>query len=276
MLSLQSASAQQRPLREDIQRIYNFRPHLLTDQQRSDKSALMDQFWEKVKSGKRSLLPALRIELADSANSGFFFYDGSLLLLSLSDTAEDRRLALAAISKCDLLDVQANSYFEQVHRIAALGEDTSPAALHILDNAAFKVFVPQHALTLGQDYALVYMLLPEDANFWIGPAIERLRVETDQIAQKSLLLLLWYAQNPDGDKALSEFVADKSRPDAVRTYAKDLLGRKAELSITSRAKALVQSEAGIRELRRQRMKSVSDEALYDLDEYTMQLIAKRR
>ena len=258
--------AQQRPLREDIQRIYNFQPHLLTDQQRNEKSAVMDQFWGKVKAGKDSLLPALRSELAELGNPPFFLYDGSMLLLSLSDAAGDRRLALAAVSKCDLLDVQANSYFEQVHRIAALNEDTSQAALHILDDPAFTVFVSQHVLTLGQDYALVYMLLPEDTKFWIHPAIERLRSERDQTAQKSLLLLLWYAQTPEGDKALSDFASDRSKPDATRAQAKDLLGRKANSFGLNRAMALFRREADIREMRRQRMRALSDEALYDLDD----------
>ncbi len=108
------------------------------------------------------------------------------------------------------------------------------AALHVLDDPAFKVFVPQHALTLGLDYALVYMLLPEDPEFWLYPAIGRLRAERDQAAQKSLLWLLWYAQTTEGDKALSDFASDISKPDATRARAKELLGRKAETYLVQR------------------------------------------
>ncbi len=92
MLRAPLSRAQLRPLRDDIRRTYNFQPHLLTDQERNDKSAVMDQFWNKVKAGKGSLLQALRSELADLSNPRFFLYDGSLLLLSLSDTGADRRL----------------------------------------------------------------------------------------------------------------------------------------------------------------------------------------
>ena len=132
-----------------------------------------------------------------------------------------------------------------------LNEDTTQAALHILDDPAFKVFVPQ-----------------QDPKLRIHPAIERLRGERDQTAQKSLLLLLWYVPIPEGDKVLSDFVSDSSKPDATRARAKELLGRKPEPFGRNRAVALVRSEAGIRELRRQRMKAVSDKALYELDDYT--------
>ena len=51
--------SQQWQLREDIQRIYNFQSHVLTDQQRNDMSAAMDQFWDNVKTGMGSLAPRI-------------------------------------------------------------------------------------------------------------------------------------------------------------------------------------------------------------------------
>ena len=126
-----------------------------------------------------------------------------MLLLSLSDTSIDRKVALAAIGRSDIRDVQAKDYFFQVHRMANLNEDTSAAAFHILEQSDFKVFIPQHVLTLGQNYALVYMLLPTTQDYWLQPAIGRLRTEHDQTAQKSLILLLWYAQTDGADRAIA-------------------------------------------------------------------------
>ena len=180
-------------------------PHTLSSAQIDQKSGLLDQFWTKAKSQRGVYVPELRRELADFSNPPFFLFDGSQLLLSLSDAPADRKIVLSAIAHTDLRDLQLKDYFLLVQRMAAQGEDTIAAAFHILPEPKFQVFIPQHSLTLAQDYCLVYMLLPTNQDFWVQPAIERLRAETDVTAQKSLLLLLWYAQTPDSDKATQNF-----------------------------------------------------------------------
>src|SRR5205807_4520773 len=76
-----------------------------------------------------------------------------------------------------------------------------------LDRTKFQVFIPQHSLTLAQNYCLIYMLMPTNQDFWMQPAVQRLPGVNDLTAQKSLLLLLWYAQTPDSDKVIGEFSA---------------------------------------------------------------------
>jgi hypothetical protein len=196
-----------------------------------------------------------------------------MLLLSLSDTQADRRIALAAVAHCDLRDIQPGAYFHQVHRVATLNEDTTAAALHVLDDPDFKVIVPQHALTLGQNYVLIYLLLRADQEYWLRPAIDRLRVEHDLTAQKSLLLLLWYAQSKPADQAITAFADDTSKPPAAR--AQELLHRKDKIGSKQRLRAMGSTETSLRQKRRERLHSVSDEALIDLDEYTVLLMAKR-
>lgn len=269
-------AAGQLSLHQQIQQTYNFQPHSLTSAEITQKSGLLDQFWTKAKSEPSIYVPALRQELADFQNPPFFLYDGSILLLSLSNTPADRRVALAAIARTDLRDVQAKDYFFQVHRMATLGEDTTKAAFHILGQPEFKVFIPEHVLTLGQNYALVYMLLPTIQDYWLKLAIDRLREEHDQTAQESLLLLLWYAQTDIADRAIAAFASDANKPAASRTYAQELLHRKDKISLKQRTESLPSTEASIRQKRRERMKAVSDEALIDLDEYTAMLIAKRK
>jgi hypothetical protein len=261
---------------QQIQQAYNFQPHTLTSAQITQKSSVLDQFWTKAKSEPNLYIPALRQELAEFRNPSFFLYDGSMLLLSLSDSPADRRVALAAIAHSDLHDVQQKDYFVQVHRIASLGEDTTAAALHILDEPDFKVFIPRHVLTLGQNYALAYMLLPTSQDYWLQPAIDRLQNERNEVAQKSLILVLWYAQTESADKAIAAFAADASKPAEARDYAKQIMQPKDKIGAKQRAEALAFSEASLRQKRRERMKAVSDEALIDLDDYTMMLLAKRK
>lgn len=180
------------------------------------------------------------------------------------------------MARCDLRDVQAKDYFLQVHRMASLNDNTTAAAFYVLEQPNFKVFIPQHVLTLGQDYVLIYLLLPTDMDYWLQPAIDRLKNEHDQTAQKSLLLLLWYAQTDAADQAMTAFAGDASNLSASRTYARELVHRKEKIGSKERTQASDSTEASLRQKRRERLRAVSDEALIDLDDYTMSLIAKRK
>ena len=269
-------SAQQASIHAEIQQVYNFQPHLMSQQQIAQKSGVLDQFWTRAEEQPALYVAALLQELGNFTNPPFFLYDGSILLLSLSDTPADRKTALAAISHCDLRDLRATDYFLQVHHLAALNEDTTAAAFHVLEQPDFKVVFGEHVLTLGQDYALVYLLLPTDPNYWLGPAITRLGMERDQTAQQSLLLLLWYAQTDVADKAVRDFAGDHAKPAVVRSYAQGLIGRQGDLGPAQRAEALGTTEEALRQKRRERLKGVSGEALSDLDHYTMMLMSKRQ
>src|SRR5258708_5618418 len=276
LLLASSTAGQSASIHQQIQQAYNFQPHILSNQQITEKSAALDQLWTKAKKERSQYIPALRQELGDFKNPIFFLYDGSMLLLSLSDTPIDRKIALAAMARCDLRDVQAKDYFLQVHRMATLNEDTTAAAFHVLEQPKFTVFIPQHVLTLGQNYVLIYLLLPTDQDYWLQPAMDRLKVEQDQTAQKSLLLLLWYAQTDAADQALSAFAGDATKPSASRTYAQELVHRRDKIGLKQRTQSLGSTETSLRQKRRERLKAVSDEALIDLDDYTMMLIAKRK
>jgi hypothetical protein len=269
-------AADEAAVRQEIRDTYSFSPHELTTQQITDKSKVLDGLWTRAKAQKETYIPVLRSELARTDGQPFFLYDGSMLLLSLSDTAPDRRTALSAIARCDLRDIQHTDYFRQVHRLATLGENTTEAALHILAEPKFTVFIPQHALTLGQNYALIYMVFPMDPVQWLPPVLARLRVEPEPTAQKSLLLLAWYAQTKEADAALSAFAADIAKPDASREYARELSDRNTKAGLLASATSALHSEASLRAQRRDLMKRVSDEALIELDEKTAQLAAKRQ
>lgn len=78
-------------LHGEIQSIYNFQPHTLSAAQITQKSALLDQFWNKAKSQHGDYTAGLRRELADFSNPPFFFFDGSKLLMSLSSDPADRK-----------------------------------------------------------------------------------------------------------------------------------------------------------------------------------------
>lgn len=259
-----------------VRSTYDFSPQHLNREQISEKSKILDAFWARVKADPAIYLDGIRRELEASDSPAFFRYDGSALLLSLSDTPADRRIALAAIARCDLRDIDGTAYLRQVHRLATLGADTSEAAFRVLEEPGFRAFIPQHALTLGQNYALVYMLLPLPEEVWTSAAAARLRTEGNEVAQKSLLLLLWYAQTAVGDASIRSFVESPSASVAARDYGRQLLER--SVGTVTRLSAAFNSrgEADLRSQRRETMKRLSDEALHELDDITRALIARRR
>ena len=263
-------------IHREIVDTYNFQPHVLTTAQIAEKSAILDAFWSRATAKKELYVPALRKELADLTNPPFFLYDGSKLLMSLSKDPADRKIVLAAISHADLRDLQRIDYFYLVHSMAAQGEDTTTAAFHILDDPKFQIFIPQHVLTLAQNYSLVYMVFPTDQSFWERPATNRLRTEKDPTAQQTLLLLLFYAQTKAADDAISAFQKDKTRPAVSRAMAEELIKKSSNPGLVNKSVAIVADENHLRQKRRERMRAVSDEALLDLDSMTAQIMAKRK
>src|ERR1700733_3395713 len=223
VLSILRANAQsigeQAEMHKRVVGLYSFSPHKVTDAERKTKSAEMDAFWSEVKAHQVSELPMLRVELKDPSNPAFFFQDGSSLLLSLSQDQGDAMIAVDAMSRADLRDVQSPAYFYAVHSLSMKGVDTTKAALHVLDDPRFAVAVPQHAMTLDQSMTLMYLLLPVDERRWMAAAQGRFASEKDETAQKSLLLLFFYSQTKDGDSVIRSAAKDPSTSDSVRKEA---------------------------------------------------------
>jgi len=283
----------------EIVALYDFQPGTLPQKEMEAKSGELDAFWEKVKAGKAKLGPALRRELARVDVPGFFLYDGSMLLLELdgklahdgkraSNSPVDRKdaaLILAALARCPFKGLQTSEYLRKVHWLASEGNDATAAALHVLDEPGFQAFIASHALTLGQDYSLACMLLPTDEALWVKPVIDRLVVEKDEKACAALLLLLWYAATPATDEVIQRAAEDKARPDAVRKVAASLVVKTMFMSMMyqnkDRAKDRVEvarkagvspgaTVAALKTARRKRMAGgISDEALADLDQFTL-------
>jgi hypothetical protein len=269
----------QRVTREEILAVYSFSPHTLTKEERDQKSRALDVFWNQAKTQRNTCVPILKGLLQRTNAPPFFLFDGSRLLLDLSNTTENRRIALQALARCDLRDVDGTVYLEDVHRLATTGADTTDAAFHILDDPKFKAFIPQHALTLGQDFCLILALFPTDSAYWLRRAINRLETEPDPEAQRSLLYLLWYAQVSESDAAVADFARATDKPAASREFAQQLAARNekllTELASHGKAPKPHQSEISIRKARVKTLRRISDEALSEFDQETLNLIAIR-
>jgi len=254
-----------------IVNLYSFEPHKLSSEQIEAKSKVLDSFWEEVKAEPRRYLPLLKNELRDPSNSAFFSYDGSKLLLTVSKDKADQALALETIPRADLRSVQHTDYLRTVHWFAWNGFNTTKAALRVLDYPEFKAFIVQHALTLAQDYSLIYMLFPmPDANY-VGALVDRLNIEREVVSQKSILLALWYSMTPEAKAAASRFMADATKPQEARSYAKQLSERKARITSTLTLSTVQQ----LKQERQKVMYRLSDESLYEFESLTAKILAKQ-
>lgn len=256
-----------------VQSLYNFLPSKVTEQVRESKSREMDSFWNEVKGHPEAELPLLRKELSDTSNPPFFFADGSDLLLSLSQSRADEELAVQAFSRVDLSDFQSRQYLLEIHALAMKGVNVTPAALHMLDDPKFRVFLPEHDYWLNQGDCLQVALLPLEENVWLPSVIERLENEHDDTAKKSLLLMLFYAQTDAADRAIAT-VANGPRSDAnSRHFAASVIQHEREIGV--RKEPSRQLENKYRAERRERMKGVSDEAMDDMNELTTKIARAR-
>ncbi len=253
--------------------LYDFHPSRISDADRKAKSQEMDLFWDEMKAAPDATLPLLRKELLDDSDPSFFFTDGTELLLSLSKTRADRDLAAGTLLRVDLSDTQSGAYFNDVHRLATEDINVTSAALHILDNPAFRVSVPQHAMVLDLRMSLMYILLSMREELWVKSAGERFANERNTDAKLALIFALSYAQTDEADAQLRRIASDNSQPEIVRKKTQEVLdaAQKTEKSWMPIKGTIPQ----IREQRRQRLKSVSDEAIDDVQWMTRRIAQLR-
>jgi hypothetical protein len=103
-------------------------------------------------------------------------------------------------------------YFRAVHRLAVKGANVWGGVNRILDDKEFKVFIPQHALTMRQIEVVVYCLLPMKEELYVPSLTLRLRREKEPTALKSLLAGLALTVTREGQESLREFA--RATPDA--------------------------------------------------------------
>jgi hypothetical protein len=253
--------------------LYNFHPAKLDDAGRKAKSAEMDKFWKDVKADPDHELPLLRVELRDTSNPAFFMTDGSQLLLALSKKPDDRNLAINAMSRCDLSDVDNGVYFSTLLDLAVEGFDTTPAVMHMLDYPKFAVPVPMHAMTLDQGLSLIYVLVQMDTGKWIPEVERRFAVEKDETALKSLLALFFFMQTPETDRLIASTADDRTRSEATRKEAQEY--QKEAQDALKEKTGVKGTESSIRAARKKRLHAVSDEALDDVTGMTIRIIQLR-
>jgi hypothetical protein len=190
-------------------------------------------------------------------------------LLKLSTDRADRQLALASMPKADLLDVDNSDYLKTIHWLASIGFDTREAAFRVLAYPDFKAYIPEHVLTLAQNFSLIYLLYAIDGVSFDQDLLDRLASEQDPVAQKSLLRATWYLMTPASMAALKAFSERPGVDPALASHANELRNSSSGLSFSFSSAETLRNER-----RKMMQRPISDEALIEFDSYTMKLLAK--
>jgi len=250
-------------LKVEIDNIYNFKPSKMTDAEQEKKFPSLDQFWDKIKADTTLYLPSLRFELNEPNHNPYFYYDGAGLLLSLSETNFDKKLAVIAITKCDLDDISQKLYVTTLNRLSNEGIDVTNAAIKILADPNFSFFIPQHVLTFNQGYCLTYMLLPQNPKSYTDTLISMFK-KVEQGSQKSIITTFWFAYTCKGDSLIKSVMVDKTVDKEVRDYAKKIMGY-TNLSKDQKEYLKDVGKNELDTLRIESLKRFSDEAVDELD-----------
>ena len=246
----------------DVDNIYNFSPSKLTKSEQEKKLPALDRLWSNVKADTSKNLPLLRNDLNAGNHNPYFYFDGAMLLLSLSKNDYDKTLAANAIAKCDLADIDEEEYVTTLNRLSNSGVNVTKAAIKILKDTSFEFFLPQHAMYFRQGECLTYMLLPQKSEFYIDTLISMFK-SVNQNSQKSILHVFWYSYTCKGDSLINAVIQDRAISTEVVTFAKDLV-RSPNLThdIKKQIKAIGKNQ--VDEFRRKALQRFSDEALDEL------------
>jgi len=250
-------------LKVEIDNIYNFKPSKMTDAEQEKKFPSLDKFWDKIKADTTLYLPSLRFELNEPNHNPYFYYDGAGLLLSLSETNFDKKLAVIAITKCDLDDISQKLYVITLNKLSNEGIDVTNAAIKILADPNFSFFIPQHVLTFNQGYCLTYMLLPQNPKSYSDTLISMFK-KVEQGSQKSIITTFWFAYTCKGDSLIKSVMVDKTVDKEVRDYAKKIMGY-TNLSKDQKEYLKDVGKNELDTLRIESLKRFSDEAVDELD-----------
>ncbi|HEX2824963.1 MAG TPA: hypothetical protein VHP37_01340 [Burkholderiales bacterium] len=266
--------------REDITRTYGFDPSKMSFDEQAKRAPTLSALWDRYDKAPQAYGAALRAALAADGATEMLYCDGGMLLLAKSKQAADQALGLKSIEKCSLSEIQHTPYFYTLHALAMRGVDTFDLQSKMLGKPKYSVFVVPHALRLGQNYAYTYPLLVQEESRYVPRLVERLKAEQDATARSTLLRALFYAATPQAEKELRTQATAQSSPAEIRAEAKKLVeqidwvrAKSANDADLSKIRKLVAATTGateteLRTKRRARMRSISDEALYELEAYT--------
>lgn len=230
-----------------IKATYNFRPALLTELERNQKVAAMDEVWQTVKSDRARLLQCLRKALQDTQANAWFRFDGSNLLVSLDPSNASKILLIKNYTASNLDDVDLRLWVSNLAHLGAEGFDVSEAGARWLAYPKARYFLPEHGAYEVKRFEGALFLFGSMEESQATPALLKIISKPDLPGRDDALLLLINEATPESLSALKQidpsgFSADaRKKLKAVLEHPK-LIEKRAKPK-TSRAEFLQAFEA---------------------------------
>ena len=250
---------------EEVQTVFNFTPSKLSKKEQQEIFPKLEKFFKKVISNKTDYLQLLRDELKRNDNNPYFYYDGGILLMEISNESSDLQLVADVLVKSNLKDLVPKFYLQRLLRLSIKGVNVIDAALHIYSDPSFQVFIVQHSLLLNQGECLKFILPRYDSELYVKKLIE-IYSETDSIPiKKSIISLLYYSRNCEADSFIKLSLKNNNSKE-IKLLIKSVL------KLESRTRMSDKTEyQKIRNEINTVMNRISDEAIYELNKLTKKL-----
>lgn len=222
LAALAATSVAQEPcteIRNSKRDSYGFRPSQLSEDQRAQKSASMDKFWNLVKAQGVQGLTCLRELITEEQSDAFFLYDGASLLYSL-DTSDPSMAAIHdALLRSDLGEVDPPSYVNFTLQLSKRGVPVGRLAVKYLTYPKAEGYVPQHAMGLDRltgSIVLFGSMPPEHTDKHLIPLLNA----KESYVRETTALLLAFNMTEDSFRALAGLGDMSALPPETRKEVK--------------------------------------------------------
>ena len=253
-------------LHDEVTSVYDFYPHKMSSDEQKAVYPKLDNFFDLVIENKEKYLEPLRNELKRNDNNPYFYFDGGLLLMEISSDKKDIQLVADALAKTDLRDLPPKIYLQHLLRLSVQGADVVDAALHILDDTSYNVFIPQHSLTLEYGEALSFILPRYSSDLYIDKLISKFNTINSAENKSSCLNLFVYACSCKADNFLNSIINESNQPKSVKDNASKIIK---SIKVKGRSNSKEYDE--LFNERKKAITRISDEALYEINSLTMKM-----
>jgi len=223
-LFLGSSNIYAESFHEEIQRVYNFVPHELSEYEESVYMARADAFFNKIIKHKDAYIEPLRSELKRADNPPYFYYDAGFLLMELSKSPADLQLVADALAKTDLRDLSTKVYVEHLLELSIMGADVTDAAILMLGDSTFRIILPEGGAELNQGDCMKFVLLRCKPEVYVMKLIGRYTFLESVAAKKAVVEMLFYSCCCTADGFIGGLAANSNEPEEVRKAAAGFAG----------------------------------------------------
>jgi hypothetical protein len=239
------------------QQCYGFKPTELTDKQREEKSAQLDQFWNIAKNAPEKALPCLKDLILNERNDPYFCFDASTLVLSLDKKQQYLDVVLEGVKKTNLKDLQLEPYLEVCYLLGRNGKDIALPAEKLISTPGAHVYLTVHVVDLSAIDASLFLyntMTTEKAE----SSLINIILHGNATGKHNAAVVLNVLSTNRGDSLLNNLMAENKLADSTKQF---ILKDRRDFIANTKTELTAKDEAQVRAERQQSISGLSDEGL---------------